>query len=925
MSFDPQSKAEIIRAIRLLASWCDGAHETDGAGFNKWDTDFGHKLAAMSDDEWSTGRLAAGYKLLTKYRRQLAEHVDVEAMAARLNGVAAPPAPRPDPRPPKRPGPSIVEEAEEWAASYAASHNERLASVFAADPEVVEAGRVAAGWAPFGYSVEDMVFDLTEGQTATLPPVVAPVDPVPPVDLVAAQLAKAIELEAQIERNVRAARSSGLTDAPWSTHGVDILGPGGLIASKLPGYEHRAEQLEMVELVERTMTAGGNALIEAGTGTGKSLGYLVPAILAAQQMKVTREIRGDDGEIRVKESRAHTIVSTADKSLQAQIWTKDVPFLKSVVPDFEAAILKGRGNYLCRYALDRTMKGGEQGTLEAAEQGTFESLDDVDRFRDLVEWAKTTDVGDLEELPFLVAGSLRDAVAVDSEGCIGHNCPFRKTCFSERARRKAAEADIVIVNHALLLRDVAMSSGSDGGASVLPDAEFVVIDEAHHLEDIATDAFGFELTGGVWKRLVGKLGKMTILHPDVAGEINGAAGTTENSVKAVALHAEAEAVGAELDAWFDYLGAILDRRREDTLLIGDHTELVGETAANVEKLAGHMKEAAPYWIADDADRDAWDKLAKSISDFGSKLLSIVSPADPGKVVRYAETSGTGRFARIVVNLKPIDVSEYLRDGLWESIGRRAVIACSATIATDGGFRFFRDRVGCDEAAELIVSSPFDYPQAAMLYLPQEGKSFDPRSIRGEDPVEYLDLLAAEIEGLILASKGRAFVLFTSFKTLGEVYDRLSPRLTRYLVLKQGEYSRPELVRRFKEDGAAVLFGVKSFWEGVDVQGEALSLVVIDKLPFVPPSDPVWAARCDLVNKKTGDEWGWFHQLAIPNAIIALKQGFGRLIRTKSDRGVVAILDGRLTTKGYGTRIVRSMPAATVTRSRDAVAAFYRAH
>jgi ATP-dependent DNA helicase DinG len=909
-TLDQASKEAIIRGIRLLADNCDGAKIRDNHGFDRFDTQFGHQLAELTDQQWTPGRYFAGYRMVWKYRAQLAGLIDVASITK--------------PEDPKGATPEADRAGRTTDVSYVADDGRTLIRhVFGGTPDAIADGIRALGtpapWRPASIEeVADMVFELTDGQTDVLPELKSP-DPIPDPSL------RAISDADQIEANVRALRSTGLSDAPWARHGVDILGPGGLIASKLEGYEHRAEQLEMVDLVEHAMTTGQNALVEAGTGTGKSLGYLVPAILVSQQMTVDAEERDDDGLYRSKVRRVKTIVSTADKALQEQIWGKDIPFLKRTVGGFEAAILKGRGNYLCLYALDRTMKAGQAPGLPGMEQPGFESIEDVDRFAELNAWATQTVAGDLEELPFIVSGTLRDAVAVDSDGCIGHNCPFRKRCFSERARRAAGDADIVIVNHALLLRDVAMTLSSEGGAGVLPDAEFVVIDEAHHLEDIATDAFGFELTGGTWKRLVTRLAKMTVLHPDIVGEINGAAGTTENSVLAVRLHAEAEAIGTELDAWFDYLGAILDRRKEDTLNVGDHTALVGLTAANIWKMAEALKESAPYWISDDADRDVWDKIAKAFVDFGNKLTAIVSPQDPMKVVRYAENTGAGRFARVVVNLKPIDVSEALRAGLWDNLARRAVIACSATIATDAGFRFFRDRVGCDDAAELIVSSPFDYAQAAMLYLPQDGKTFDPRSIRGEDPVEYLDQLAAEIERLILASKGRAFVLFTSNKAMNEVYNRLSPRLTKYLVLKQGDHSRPELVRRFKEDGAAILFGVKSFWEGVDVQGDSLSLVIIDKLPFVPPSDPVWAARCDAVNRKTGDDWGWFHQLAIPNAIIALKQGFGRLIRTKADRGVVAILDGRLTTKGYGARIVRSMPPATVTRSRAAVQSFFLTH
>ncbi len=677
---------------------------------------------------------------------------------------------------------------------------------------------------------------------------------------------------------------------PQGPSARDVLGPGGDIAQKLPGYEHRPEQLRMAEAVERAIAARRHLVVEAGTGTGKSLGYLVPAILASKR----------------------AVVSTADKSLQAQIVGKDIPFLQSVMPrPFTAVLLKGRGNYLCLYHLQQT-RDRIAGDLFGSE--IFKSDEARERWPAVQDWADHTADGDLETLPFPVPDELREHLTADSDSCIGEHCPFYEQCHSERAKSAAKTADVVIVNHALLLRDLEIRFQTEGHASVIPEAQVIVLDEAHHLEDIATDAFGADLTWGQWERAARRLLALTVEHKGARKE------ATDDWA------ARTDPIGRALRALFGTIQERLLASGVTAQRLGDETQLATPAVIGLDALVADMGEGVPDWLSA-PERASWDKLRDRLKKYAGWLRAIADPENRYDLVRYAELSGQGQRAHVVLHAKPIEVAEELRERLWTLWAeeeRVPVIATSATIATDGGMRFWRQRVGCPSAEELIVGSPFDFARNSLLYLPNDADRFDPTQARTPaGRSRYPADLADRITTLVDAAGGRAFLLFTSVSMLRQVYGLIGDALRqRYLVLVQGEQNRPELVRQFKANGRAVLFGVKSFWEGVDVQGEALSLVVIDKLPFPPPDDPVWAAKCEAINARRGNDWAWFNELAIPNAVIQLKQGFGRLIRTRSDRGVVALLDGRLATKPYGKRIIQALPPAARTRRLDDVRAFY---
>jgi ATP-dependent DNA helicase DinG len=870
------------RAVSLLAGVCDGATSRDGDGYNGADTALGHRLAEKPEDRWSPQERRKAWEMLAKYHKQLSgfgleygelpEPVDpanLSLMTAKFGGKC--------PRCGKTwaPGTTIA-----WDSASRSRHH-----VDCAAPEPT-AARPAPGPAT------PQPGPLPDRPTSNTRPASSPPSRV-------ASLLPADQLAA-----VQGSRA--------------ILGPGGVIAQQLANYEAREPQLQMADLVDRAIAGNRHAVIEAGTGTGKSLGYLVPAILSGKK----------------------TLVSTADKALQEQIWRKDAPFLQSVLPKpFTAALLKGRGNYLCKLQLSRLEE--QLGQESMFEGGAFKSREAVECWPELAKWADTTEDGDLENLGRIVPVDLRELVTMDSEGCTGQKCPFYTSCFSEKAKAAAKKADVTIVNHALLLRDLAVRDATEGFASVLPYVDLVVLDEAHHLEAIATDALGLELTYAAWVRLERQVRKLT--------EPRAGSGDAEAALQ------KAESWGLRLDtvtnAMLDLFGAFEVRlqaaadaapKGAGALMIGDDQATFAAAIAALVELEQAMGEGKPPFEKPE-DEALWDKARQRVDRLAEQLGRICIPGERAdEVVRYAELSGSGRA---VLCLKYIDVSGELRRLLWNASLRRrkrsddddmsddesedkrtpvTVVCTSATIGTADGCGHWRARVGLDEASELMVGSPFDYRRNAGLYLVEPAEQFDPTRFYREGESEYFDRLADQCAALVEASPGGAFLLFTSNRALGQVYQRLQGRLGQRLVLRQGEDTRPVLVQRFKDDGRAVLFGVKSFWEGVDVQGAALSLVVIDKLPFVPPGDPINDARCRLVDKRAGRNMAWFGELALPDATIQIKQGFGRLIRTAADRGVVALLDGRLTCKPYGARIVKSLPPARQLRSLDEVRALFGA-
>jgi ATP-dependent DNA helicase DinG len=646
------------------------------------------------------------------------------------------------------------------------------------------------------------------------------------------------------------------------TTAAEILGPGGILARAIPDYEPRAAQVQMAERVADALARRRPLLVEAGTGTGKTLAYLVPAI--ASGLKV--------------------VISTGTKNLQEQIFKKDIPLLAEHLPQqFTAACMKGIANYLC------LRRFGEHVAHEAARsrEGTLEPTLAAIRL-----WAGTTPSGDRAELPELGDDSpVWREVSPTQETRLGQRCPYFERCFVTQARRRAHAADVIIVNHHLFFADLALRA-SWPEARLLPAYEAVIFDEAHQLEDIATDYFGV----GVSTLRLGALGR------DLARAVGQ--GNAPERLAATGAHFELRA-----DAMFEALRRRLARGDRATV---DAATWHGEPEHKAHALDTALEEleAGLGAIHGDTMADGGEEaaaLARRARAIRNDLALIVDGAQKHdrKHVFWAEQRGR----TLLLHASPVDVSAIVREQLIGTV--EAAIFTSATLTAGGSFDFVRARLGLESAMEARLPSPFDYARQALLYLPRDL----PEPSHADFPVAA----AERMRELLQLSDGRAFLLFTSHKQMQRVHQLLAPRLSQPVLL-QGDKPKHLLVEEFKRLGNAVLFATASFWEGVDVVGDALSLVVIDKLPFAPPDDPLVAARAARLADEGRDGFADYH---VPRAALALAQGFGRLIRHRGDRGVVALLDRRAVTRGYGRRVLAGLPAdCPRAHSLDAVRAFF---
>ncbi len=617
----------------------------------------------------------------------------------------------------------------------------------------------------------------------------------------------------------------------------ELFGPGGALERVLPGYEPRPEQAALAASVERALVRGEHLLAEAGTGTGKSLAYLLPALQSGRRV----------------------VVATATKALQEQLLTKDVPVAAAALGrEVRVAVLKGRQNYLCRKALQGFgLFGGE--LMRSAADGV--------QFDELRPWFDETETGDRAELPVEPSHTLWAEVAVGPDRCAGRRCPFLQTCFSEAARERAGEAELVIANHALYFADVALRGGRDDGPCVLPEHDAVVFDEAHRLEESAATWLGGRVSAGGLRRF--------------ASDVERACREAQVPAPARALERLERAGDRLLRAVAPHQGR--KRLREPPAELG--LVLIDALAGLAETLAGGGE-----------DLDALGRRSLEIAD---TVDACLEPGDLERVV-WAEPDA--------IAWAPVEVAGELRRLLWGE-GPTAILV-SATLATAGRFGFVKHRLGLDDAEELSVGSPYDFAEQSLLYVPRTMP--DPRS---EGAIERV---ADEVVALCSISEGRALVLTTSYRALRELAERVRPRVP-YRVLVQGEAPRERLLEEFRADVGSVLIATSTFWQGIDVQGEALSLLVIEKLPFSAPGDPLYEARCERVDADGGD---WFREYALPSAVLQLRQGFGRLIRSHADRGVVAILDPRLRTRAYGRAFLASLPGCPVVEDRAAVAEFF---
>lgn len=646
-----------------------------------------------------------------------------------------------------------------------------------------------------------------------------------------------------------------------------VFADGGPLTRAVPEFEPRPGQRDMASAVARVFGRGGVLLAEAGTGTGKTLAYLTPAILSGHRV----------------------LVSTGTKNLQEQIFYKDVPILRAAlgVP-FTATYMKGRGNYLCLHRLDATRDDVEAGS--PADRVYLQMVDD---------WAATTETGDRAELADLPEDvPFWAGIAATNENCVGSECPEFEECFVTRMRRRAAASDVVIVNHHLLCADAAVRQGAYG--EVIPECAYAVIDEAHQLEDVATQYFGFSVSNYRLEELVRDFDR--IMASGLVADDSGEAGRAMNRVDersrlffdavALARQDRPSAVPAPVTAGSD------DRVR---VTAGMLEPASSPGTALVEALDG--VEAAIALLKDPPeDVRSIGRRAAEIRD----ELRFLLTANDRDYVYYLEQRGRGVFLRAA----PINVSSLVRNLLLDRFA--AAVLTSATLAVEGSFAYVRSRLGIDRCEEILLASEFDFSTQALLYLPKRMPS--PKT------ADFPSAAGREVVEILRRTSGRAFVLFTSYAVLRSVQATVQEALD-YPVLVQGSAPRSTLLAQFRSTPNAVLLATSSFWQGVDVVGEALSCVIIDRLPFASPGDPVVAARVEAVAARGGDG---FADLQVPLAILALLQGLGRLIRHRRDRGVLAILDPRIRTMPYGRRFLASLPPAPVSSDLADIDRFFAA-
>ena len=650
----------------------------------------------------------------------------------------------------------------------------------------------------------------------------------------------------------------------------EIFGPGGLIAGHHPDYEYRPGQVAMAEAVAKALQKRQHLLAEAGTGIGKTMAYLVPAIATGRRI----------------------IISTGTKNLQEQLFYKDIPFLQKVLPGkFTAMYLKGRSNYVCLHRLRR-----------AENTPMLEGLEDLDHFSTITRWSyesQTGDRGELKELPENLP--FWRHIDARSDICIGSKCPSFDACFITRARQQALESQIIIVNHHLFFADLALRDKEWG--QVLPDYSAVIFDEAHQIEDIAMQYFGASVSTYQIDDLIGDISRLMINDVEAARELT---------------KASARVMRLADNFWLSFSGS--DGTSSVTTLRGDgrfvirpemflrknrdgEAEVTSAGQRYVDLKAAIKRLLGALQVIKDAPPET-EAIVRRVEQLRFDLDFIIEGGEE-TFVYWCERRNRGTFLQAT----PIDASGILGDRLFSQV--ESVVLTSATLTSSGSFNFIKSRLGVSEASELIAESNYDYEQQALLYLPPVMP--DPRD------AGYAAAAAKEIVQILNASRGRAFVLCTSNIQMQSLRNQVEHQID-FPVLMQGEGSRSGILERFRETAHSVLFATASFWQGVDVRGEALSCVIIDKLPFAVPSDPVVSARQRYIDNTGGNS---FSDYSVPSAVISLKQGLGRLIRSATDRGVLSILDPRLVTKSYGRSFLSSLPPCRITRRISDVEEFFQ--
>jgi len=626
-----------------------------------------------------------------------------------------------------------------------------------------------------------------------------------------------------------------------------FFSPGGLLSRTHPAYEFRRGQLQMAQAVEKAIEERRHLIVEAGTGTGKTLAYLMPVIRSGKRV----------------------IISTGTKNLQEQLFLKDVPFLEQALfpagdRKLSVCYMKGRSNYLCRKKL-----------YDLTDQPVLSGIDEIEQYRAIAAWEQTSQSGDRAELRSLPeASGLWHKLDARADTCLGQKCSSWDKCFITEMRRRAVESDIIIVNHHLFFADLGIKQQAEGApdAGILPEAGVVIFDEAHELEEVASGYFGISVSAA----------RLEELCRDVEGSLQ------RNRTYTAALSGAIQSLRERSGFFFSLLPEgdgrfAFENRREFLEENGDEflglRQALARIAAELENMPSKPEEVHGF--------------IRRAQELNVQLSFLMENEDKNTVFWIERRRGGRDKVQLILQATPIDVGPILQECLWSKL--ECSVLTSATLAVSGGFDYIRGRLGVEHARDVVLPSHFDYQNQALFYVPPDLP--DPRT------PQFGAKAAERIRQLLEITRGRAFVLFTSYAQMRDIHQRLLGELD-FPTLLQGDAPKTALLEEFRLTPNCVLFATSSFWQGVDVQGEQLSCVIIDRLPFAVPSDPVVAARVKAIDAVGGNA---FFEYQVPAAVITLKQGFGRLIRSLNDRGLVALLDNRILKKQYGRMFVESLP------------------